>query len=120
MSSLGLGLVDEQCLVGDLEVARSRWSPTMRSSMSSATSSSAVSSQLRYARASNNAVVPKLITIAVNTSACGIGSAKSAGIARPISGGSPRRPALTNSTLAPWLIRPRPTMIRDNLRCSSR
>ena len=38
----------------------------------------------------------------------------------PMIGGSPRRPAVMSSTLAPWVSRPRPMMMRLSLRCSSR
>ena len=60
-------------------------------------------------------MTPKLMTMAVSTSACGSGSAKSAGSPDPMIGGSPRAVAVTNTTLAPWPIRPRPMMSRRQL-----
>jgi hypothetical protein len=65
-------------------------------------------------------VTAKVMTMAVRASACGIGSLKPAGSPLPTIGGVPRRPAVISSTLAPWVSRPRPMMIRLSLRCSTR
>ena len=65
-------------------------------------------------------MTPKVMTMAVSASACGSGSANVAVAPVPMSGGSPRRPAVMSSTLAPWVSRPSPMMMRLSLRCSTR
>jgi hypothetical protein len=83
-----------------------------------------VSTQLRKASASRNAVTPKVMTMAVSTMACGRGSAvpAPAGPAvRPTNGTAPEGPpAASSSRFAPWLSRPSPSTTRVSVRCSSR
>ena len=91
-----------------------------RSPTSSSTSSSRVSSQLRYASASRNVVTANVMTIAVSANACGSGSLRVDDPPSPRIGGSPRCPEVIRRMLAPCVSSPRPMMIRLSLRCRTR